>query len=154
VIPPINALTPRELIILRLLTASLTNRQIAHHLRISEKTVKNHLSAVFGKIGVANRTQAAIFALDESSQDGALQPIPSAGDLTSREAVVLDLVAAGLTNQQIADHLRISERTVKNHLSAVFGKIGVASRTQAAIYALSECVRQRPRSGSTPGRQP
>jgi DNA-binding NarL/FixJ family response regulator len=55
--------------------------------------------------------------------------------LTPREAEVLGLVKAGLANKQIARRLEISERTVKAHLTSVFQRIGVADRTQAALWA-------------------
>ncbi len=56
--------------------------------------------------------------------------------LTPRECEVLDGVAAGLTNKQIAARLGISDRTVQFHLGNVLGKLGVASRTEAAVLAL------------------
>ncbi|MCR4397389.1 MAG: response regulator transcription factor [Firmicutes bacterium] len=56
--------------------------------------------------------------------------------LTRRETEVLDLVSQGLSNKQIAERLFISEKTVKNHLSSIFGKIGVDDRTQAALFGL------------------
>jgi NarL family two-component system response regulator LiaR len=55
--------------------------------------------------------------------------------LTSREQAVLALVARGLTNRQIAASLAISEKTVSVHVSNLLSKIGLASRTQAALYA-------------------
>ena len=57
------------------------------------------------------------------------------GELTPREAEVLGLVRRGLANKQIARSLGISERTVKAHLTSVFVRIGVADRTQAALWA-------------------
>lgn len=56
-------------------------------------------------------------------------------DLTPRETEVLVLVRQGLANKQIARRLGISERTVKAHLTSVFARIGVADRTQAALWA-------------------
>lgn len=58
-----------------------------------------------------------------------------AADLTPRELEVLQLVRQGLANKQIARRLGISERTVKAHLTSVFQRIGVADRTQAALWA-------------------
>ncbi len=55
--------------------------------------------------------------------------------LTSREIEVLKLLAGGLVNKQIAYRLRINEKTVRNHVSRAYKKIGVADRTQAALYA-------------------
>ena len=61
---------------------------------------------------------------------------PSTGvDLTAREREVLALVVAGMANKQIARRLGISEKTVKGHLTNLFQRIGVADRTQAALWA-------------------
>lgn len=57
------------------------------------------------------------------------------GMLTAREAEILDGVARGLSNHEIADLLRISEKTVRNHLTTVFSKLGLASRAQAIVAA-------------------
>jgi two-component system, NarL family, response regulator LiaR len=56
-------------------------------------------------------------------------------DLTEREMEVLKLIALGKSNQEIADDLFIGIKTVKYHLTNLFGKLGVDDRTQAAIYA-------------------
>jgi DNA-binding NarL/FixJ family response regulator len=55
--------------------------------------------------------------------------------LTSREVEVLELIAEGMINKEIAKQLYISEKTVKNHVSNIFKKLNVSDRTQAAIYA-------------------
>jgi LuxR family maltose regulon positive regulatory protein len=55
--------------------------------------------------------------------------------LTPREHEVLQLLAAGLTNQEIADSLIISPGTVKKHAGNIYGKLGVHSRTEAAARA-------------------
>jgi DNA-binding NarL/FixJ family response regulator len=67
--------------------------------------------------------------------------------LTDREREVLVLVAQGLSNQQIADSLVISERTARTHVSNILGKLGVASRTQAALLAIREGIAPAPRAG-------
>jgi DNA-binding NarL/FixJ family response regulator/predicted Ser/Thr protein kinase len=67
----------------------------------------------------------------------AAPPSPEA-DLTERELEVLRLIAQGLNNQQIAQKLTISEKTVKTHVSNILGKLQVEDRTQAAIYALKK----------------
>ena len=56
-------------------------------------------------------------------------------ELSPREAEVLRLVVAGLLNKQIAQRLGITERTVKAHLTSAYQRIGVADRTQAALWA-------------------
>jgi NarL family two-component system response regulator LiaR len=58
--------------------------------------------------------------------------------LTERELEVLRLAARGMTNREIASELSISARTVQVHLSNVFGKLGVGSRTEAVLYAVRE----------------
>jgi DNA-binding NarL/FixJ family response regulator len=67
-----------------------------------------------------------------------LMASPGAGPfsvLTDREREVLSLVAAGETNRQIATALGISEHTVARHLSNIFDKLGVTSRTAASAFA-------------------
>ncbi len=56
--------------------------------------------------------------------------------LTEREREVLDLIAGGLSNRQIAEKMVISEKTVKTHVSNVLNKLGLEDRTRAAIWAL------------------
>jgi DNA-binding CsgD family transcriptional regulator len=55
--------------------------------------------------------------------------------LTARQRQVLDLLANGMSNRQIARALGISEKTVKNHMHAIFSRLAVSHRTQAALYA-------------------
>lgn len=57
------------------------------------------------------------------------------GDLTNREFEVLQLIAKGRSNQEIADELFITLKTVKTHVSNILSKLEVSDRTQAAIYA-------------------
>jgi two-component system, NarL family, response regulator DevR len=54
--------------------------------------------------------------------------------LTDREREILGLIADGLTNRQIGERLFLAEKTVKNYVSAVFAKLGMQRRTQAAVY--------------------
>jgi NarL family two-component system response regulator LiaR len=74
--------------------------------------------------------------LQEIAQPVDLSPAPEA--LTARELAVLRLIAQGLSNQEIADQLSISEPTVRTHVSRILGKLHLASRTQAALYAVRE----------------
>jgi NarL family two-component system response regulator LiaR len=63
---------------------------------------------------------------------------PTSEPLTAREVEVLRLIAHGESNQEIAVALRIGEGTVRVHVSNILGKLHLASRTQAALYALRE----------------
>jgi DNA-binding NarL/FixJ family response regulator len=65
---------------------------------------------------------------------------PDPEELTEREREVLVLLAEGRSNKEIARHLHVSERTVKGHVGHVLGKLGLVSRTQAAIYAVAHGV--------------
>jgi DNA-binding NarL/FixJ family response regulator len=56
-------------------------------------------------------------------------------ELTAREREILDLIAQGLSNAQIADHLVVSLKTVRNHVSNIFSKLQVADRAQAMDMA-------------------
>ncbi|HET9874095.1 MAG TPA: response regulator transcription factor [Propionibacteriaceae bacterium] len=67
------------------------------------------------------------------------------GRLSDREYEVLRLVADGLTNRQIAERLYIAEKTVKNHVSSILGKLGLERRTQAAALAAKMAQRGIPR---------
>jgi DNA-binding NarL/FixJ family response regulator len=62
-------------------------------------------------------------------------PVEQPERLTEREHEVLECIADGLSNKEIAWQLRISEKTVKSHVSTILGKLGLESRTQAAMHA-------------------
>ena len=63
---------------------------------------------------------------------------PLADDLTPREMEVLKLIAAGLSNKEIAQGLVLSEKTVKNHINNIFSKLHVYDRSQAMLYAIRQ----------------
>jgi DNA-binding NarL/FixJ family response regulator len=63
--------------------------------------------------------------------------------LTERELDVLNLLANGLSNQEIAESLKLSEGTVRNYLSTLFGKLGVSDRTKAAVLAIQHGLIKR-----------
>ena len=68
--------------------------------------------------------------------DSMHRPHRPGDDLTPREREVLALVAQGSSNLQIAEALVVSERTARTHVSAILAKLGLASRTQAALWAV------------------
>src|SRR5262249_11162526 len=84
----------------------------------------------------ARPTLARIAALRERmAQPHAFIPLYPAG-LSAREVEVLGLVAAGLTNPQVAERLFLSPRTVDQHLRSIYNKIGTSSRTTATRFAI------------------
>jgi pimeloyl-ACP methyl ester carboxylesterase/DNA-binding CsgD family transcriptional regulator len=74
---------------------------------------------------------------------GFLGSAPSFGGLTAREAQILEQIAQGLDNAQIAARLELSEKTVRNHITSIFDKIGVESRAQAIVMARERGLGQR-----------
>jgi DNA-binding NarL/FixJ family response regulator len=65
--------------------------------------------------------------------------------LTEQEVKILALVAEGLTNREIAERTYLSEKTVRNYVSAILGKLGLAHRSQAAAYAVEHGLLSRTR---------
>jgi len=78
----------------------------------------------------------ATISIAQSSTPPAKSPATFHDGLTTREIEVLRLVAQGLTNEQVAQQLVISPRTVNTHLTSIYGKIGVNSRSAATRYAI------------------
>ena len=76
--------------------------------------------------------------LQELKAPAAFQPTPD--PLTDREMEVLRLVAKGLTNPAIAQRLIVTEATVRTHVSNILGKLHLANRVQATLYALQEGI--------------
>ncbi len=76
---------------------------------------------------------------------------PRLASLTPQERKILDLIAEGFTNRQIAEHMFLAEKTVKNYVSNLLAKLGMERRTQAATFAarLNERSSQDARTDST-----
>lgn len=83
---------------------------------------------------IARKLMAAVAAEQDPPANQAA--VPSENGLTEREREVLQLIADGRNNREIAETLVISEKTVKTHVSSILGKLHLDDRTQAAIYAL------------------
>ncbi len=77
-----------------------------------------------------------MFPRAAAGQEGAGTATALPGDLTPREAEGLRLVAQGVSDREVAARLVVSPRTVHAHLAAIYGKLGVTSRTQATRWAL------------------
>jgi DNA-binding NarL/FixJ family response regulator len=78
----------------------------------------------------------AQFSSGKGLPDTASQAHDTFEGLTDRELSILKLVGKGLSNKQIGTELFISDRTVQAHLSNIFSKLGVSSRTEAVMYAV------------------
>jgi len=88
-----------------------------------------------GELDAAQRAFAKLGAASAEREVARLLSSAAPGGLTPREVEVLRLVATGQSNQQLAEALVLSEKTVARHLSNIFTKLGVSSRTAAAAYA-------------------
>ncbi|HEX7949600.1 MAG TPA: response regulator transcription factor [Candidatus Limnocylindrales bacterium] len=89
---------------------------------------------VFAKPAVASRVLKEFRELAVYGQEA--QPIFA--PLSPREVEILDNIAQGMTNKQVASALSISEQTVKNHMSSILRKLAVNDRTQAVVYAMRQ----------------
>lgn len=93
-------------------------------------TIVNSMLAIAGGArvmsgAIADRLLGMVSSKPRESYDG----------LTAREVEILKLVAIGLANKQIAYRLKVSEKTVRNHISNMYEKLGIQGRSQAVIYA-------------------
>jgi DNA-binding NarL/FixJ family response regulator len=95
---------------------------------------RNHLlleaEPAFGQF--VGEVEAFLDADDEGARTPAASPFP---ELTDRESEILGLVARGLANGHIAERLRISDKTVRNHVTNIFWKLGASSRAEAIVRA-------------------
>jgi DNA-binding NarL/FixJ family response regulator len=89
---------------------------------------------VFSKPAVASRVLKEFRELAVYGQEAT----PIFAPLSPREVEILDNIAQGMTNKQVAYALSISEQTVKNHMSSILRKLAVNDRTQAVVYAMRQ----------------
>jgi len=89
---------------------------------------------VFSQPSVASRVLKEFRELAVYGQEAA----PIFAPLSPREVEILDNIAQGMTNKQVAYALSISEQTVKNHMSSILRKLSVNDRTQAVVYAMRQ----------------
>lgn len=105
----------------------------AHQMRDAIAAILNGLVILHPDLtDILFAANAPYFAAAESVADALLEP------LTAREIQVLNQLASGLTNKAIAKVCNISEHTVKFHISAIFSKLGVASRTEAVAVSIRQ----------------
>jgi len=93
-------------------------------------------AAADGSAWLSPRAAEIVLGRMRETEPGRLADSSLLEQLSPRELDVLELLARGMENAQIADELEISPRTVKNHVSSILAKLGLTSRLQAAIYAV------------------
>ncbi len=113
----------------------------ANHVLVESEPAWDRFKAVVGEFLGWPREHPRRRAADASA---ALTGDGEFASLTTREREILDLVAGGANNSDIAAKLFISEKTVRNHLTAIFDKLGVSSRSQAIVYARDRGLASRP----------
>lgn len=96
-------------------------------------------------------TEQAFGRLRDISHDGSAPRDEFVGALTPQEARILDLIAEGCTNRQIAGQMFLSEKTVKNYVSSMLRKLGMRRRTEAAVFA-TRMAERRSSGGAAGGR--
>jgi len=101
-----------------------------------EDLVQTIRRAVAGEVVMESRVAAQLVAFLQKPASTSTEALIA--DLTQRETEVLKLIAAGLSNAEIAEKLFISEKTVKTHVSNVLWKLQLHDRTQAAVFAWKE----------------
>lgn len=97
-----------------------------------ESLIETVRSAVCGEAILDPRVATRIIQEMQGDQESAPNPFT---ELTDRELEILKLIAQGLDNSEIADHLCLSEKTVKGYVSNILSKLHLKNRTQVAIYA-------------------
>jgi DNA-binding NarL/FixJ family response regulator len=93
-----------------------------------------------GEAALDPAIQHHVLAAVSAPTDSLVPELPD--DLTPREVEVLQLIAAGLTNSEIAERLVVSAATVKSHVNHIFAKIGARDRAQAVVYAYAQGLAQ------------
>jgi DNA-binding NarL/FixJ family response regulator len=130
-----------------MLTAGIDNAQLVRALQLgaravvlketaSEKLFDAIDTVMTGKLWMGSHSATDLAeALQQVSSASPDKPAQKAYGLTTREVEIVGLVVGGHTNNEIAQKLSISERTVKNHLVTIFIKLGVSNRVELALFA-------------------
>jgi DNA-binding NarL/FixJ family response regulator len=126
--------TDPDLEVLRMLAAGCSSTEIADRLGLGASTTKKRIERVYGRIGCQTRQQQAA---EHVARHGYELPDVHNPCLTERQAQVLDLIAQGHSNVEIAAALGLSESTTRTHIAGLYSRIGVRNRAQATRYALT-----------------
>ena len=105
-----------------------------------EAIVAGIRAVVAGRSAIDPELTATVFA----HLRGELQEDPRLSGLNERERRILDLMAKGMTNRQIADDIYLAEKTVKNYVSGILRKLDMSTRTEAAAFMARTAARSNP----------
>ncbi len=115
------------------LLKDIPSEDLAQAVRLAHRGIYQLEPSIAGKLmSVLQKQQSGP---PPASKEVSVQAIAAQFDLTEREMEVLQLIATGATNREIAEELVVSEGTVKNHVSNILSRLGLRDRTQAAIFA-------------------
>ncbi len=134
--PAWDRLTRAQQAVARLAARGLRNQEIADQLVLSRRTVEGHLSAIFDRLGIADRVDIVRGGGDRPLDPAAL------GMLTARQAEIARELVAGAGNGAIAEHLGIHVKTVEKHVRGLYRALGVSGRA-AAVGRLLESDQRR-----------
>jgi len=116
----------------------------------SEELHKSIRSVMAGQYAVENESVGVLVeALRESLALGDVTKSPKDYGLTRREMDIITKIASGRSNKEVGEEFAISERTVKHHLTNIFGKVGVNSRLQLALFAVNQHIAEAPASSES-----
>ncbi|HYG97656.1 MAG TPA: response regulator transcription factor [Terriglobales bacterium] len=126
-----------------LLTAAITRAQIRTALELGARGVIMKTSAIDTLVKSIRCVLAGEFWVDRSTLVDMVRPAREespAADLTPREMELVEEIASGSCNRDIAEKFAISEKTVKRHLVNIFDKLGVSSRLELAVFAMHQGI--------------
>lgn len=111
-------------------------QDLAQAVRLAHRGIYQLEPSIAGKlVGMLNKQASSAAPTATTKKGSSAQVVAAQFDLTEREMEVLQLIATGATNREIAEDLVVSEGTVKNHVSNILNRLGLRDRTQAAIFA-------------------
>lgn len=138
-----------------LLTAAAEKEQIVEALQLGARGVvlkdsatqillKSIRAVINGEYWVGRESVSNLVQYLRNMLESAATPRQRKYGLTPRELEIVSAVVAGYANKEIAEHFKISEDTVKHHLSNIFDKVGVSTRLELALFAVNQALPFKP----------
>lgn len=116
-----------------LMLAGADNQEIAYQLGIAVRTVKAHCSHLYAKAGITDGKRKRIRWFNAYTPPKK-SVLPSPVKLSPRQKQICEMVARGLTNQQISENTGLVLETIKNYMVILFDEVGVYSRAELALW--------------------